>query len=1665
MLSDSLKFRVLVGIMLLQLAMPMVPVASADGRAAADFSVDSVTFSGGYSVTDSTGVHKVGVGDHTLRIVISNQGSAAGVPTVTIVHTDSGMTETQIGSQLVLDELAPTSTATPLIVSWDGASLGAGQKITVTVTASNDANPVNDDKIIPFDVQNLQLGNALSDSIPAPDSSHGGKILLLPQSYTWNATALNEGTTAVSATLSLTFTDTAAVKPQISIVSSAINLVPGNLFNPAVAENLTLNFDASNNANLLSSTWDMHAQVIFEGPNGPQAITTSSGGVIFSEYVATLVAPSPRVAEGGDTIIVTWMLNNHGTGDTFDVSLTDTNGTDWFQAGVHGVNIDIAENASGTISVTVDIPSPCVLPCSNLTTFTLKLTSMNASAPYSIQTDALVYIGESYSVSITPPDSQDVIPGQPLSLSYSIRNDGTTPAAFEISSGLTKTSQNWVLGISATKTDVIAKGANATIVVTITPAPLSNPLLSSERNTAGDTVNVWLQAVPTEGGTPVMDDSVILTVKQIISFDPGPVFTDLVLDASSILSENASNGNDTILRLNVGVLHNLGSAVTGAIDVSLTVSSHNFSASSSGGASEDARWSTTFDQSTISAINIGSSVTRYLLIDMPADELPMAGVHTFAITASPGSGSTANYNTAEFVSVTENITVTIPSIQDGELIVDGLLTATIGDSTEFPLLFANTGNDVESYRFNIEGAIPNGWNASINTGLVTNPQVISNLTPSMSDHPITGSQHTTNVTLNITTDPQSPANTTQDIQIRVEDFLTGELIEIKTINIFVGELIQAEVSPTNQTIQISPGSVAQTTVFVNNTGNVATTYTLSLDESESRGVNFEIVGNSQILIAPGYSSQVQIQMDTDGSASADDIHLATLHVDAAGMGTLLADITADIDESYVFTISAPVSVEVIPGVNESINISITNLGNLEVKAAMSATIVGNWSSSWAWDEVTIPIQGTVDNVIIVEVPDLDAGVSLSDGAVHKLTIYLRNSNNSEYLTEQAINLVVAPLFTVNVTNWDDEKFFHSDWQRAFTPTIVNTGNRDVIADITWEIIDSGGITQSTDWDFVQSSPLSSIVLSQGQPVLLSFGVISVSSFPVVSTNAELRIILTPRDTEVSGSAVLTSILKMSRLFDYEDYVLSPDIDNEKLTIQIPWSRIPTVSPSNEAYELAFCGAERLIDISNQGLNAQDYAWGFSFEGDGDSALDLPINPNCDTGNISLSKILLDEKVTYVSHKFDFGLDVPDFPNIYPGDGWNLTFRLYHPDEHNGYTVYTEATFHIVLDNFADPGISKLSFSKEDITEGDEFQVTTVLSNYGTAIAIGVSVNLVCDGLSVEAPIFNQTILQPSQKVSLSWDVKASNLDWWTQEQNIQCRAELTSAMMVGNKDLNDKASTDVDTVDSWSPGVTISFLAVILFIVGSLVFIRLIGQDEKYRLAAVYCGVVAFGFGFHLMNFIWWGPIIAFGAAGWVWFMTWRSTKEFQLVHEDYQRARRGESTLYSDHKDVISDTQRQLGIILTLPIIGFVAVVLGIPPAMTPDSGNFITIIGYVILVIIGVWLVVWRANRMYANLYGRLTELEVKTGSLERDLGDPARLLTELATEGLDLSGILVLPTAVGSSGPSEDIYSDSLDNEMLDTLGDLTGELPIAQDKGVVDLSDAVMLGGMMEDDADV
>jgi len=389
------------------------------------------------------------------------------------------------------------------------------------------------------------------------------------------------------------------------------------------------------------------------------------------------------------------------------------------------------------------------------------------------------------------------------------------------------------------------------------------------------------------------------------------------------------------------------------------------------------------------------------------------------------------------------------------------------------------------------------------------------------------------------------------------------------------------------------------------------------------------------------------------------------------------------------------------------------------------------------------------------------------------------------------------------------------------------------------------------------------------------------------------------------------------------------------------------------------------------------------------------------------------------------VDTPNRPNILKNDGYELTFRLYHPGEHNGFTEYTEETFSFYFATKASLNISEFKYDDDSMYEGSVSTISATVGNYGTSMAIAVTSTLSCEGVEVLDPVINHGIMAAGNAYDVQWEVESDHLDWWAQSTEVSCELILTGTAWNGTP-LDSKSVTRDTTVNSWSPGITISFIAVLLLLGASVGLLRLVGQNDKFRLAAIYSGVLALGFAFHLMDLVssdWGGPVILFIAALWVWIMTWKSTVEFQLIHEDYQRARKGISTLYSDHFDVLSNSKRQLSIILAMPILGMIGVILGFPPQMNPDSTNMFSLVAYLIIVIVGVTFLIWNANRMYGSLYGRLTEVEVQASRIERDLGDPARLLTELASDGLDISSIISQPrsTAAALGSAPESIVID--------------------------------------------
>jgi hypothetical protein len=518
--------------------------------------------------------------------------------------------------------------------------------------------------------------------------------------------------------------------------------------------------------------------------------------------------------------------------------------------------------------------------------------------------------------------------------------------------------------------------------------------------------------------------------------------------------------------------------------------------------------------------------------------------------------------------------------------------------------------------------------------------------------------------------------------------------------------------------------------------------------------------------------------------------------------------------------------------------------------------------------------------------------------------------------------------------------------------------------------------------------------------------------------ANLIVTLDPVEVAVQGSAEYYTDLRMNRFFELGDTSVNPPSDNGEQVFPIVYSHIPTGPESSVAYEVELCRAERLIDVDALGENASKYGWTFAIRVDD---TDYPLNmsafcpPNDSLGPDS--RITLPARQPWVTtNAIQLVIDAPNPPNILPGDGWDLTLRLYHPDENVGYSVFEDDVFTFQLAVFADPAIVAQGPADPDaFFEGQDTTYSVTVRNEGTAKALGVSAALDCgENVTILSSPGIHPALNATMEHVFTWDVRPATINWWDVNKVVQCDATLSYLYVGdGNDEENDRSYTTPEgvklgeeTVRSWSPDLSVAFIACVVAALLSLIFIRLASQSEKWQLGGIYTGVLAFGFAFHLFNVAYYGPAILALCALWIWRMTWKSSDEFRMIHEDYQRARKGTSTVYSDHFEALKDSRRQLTIILSLPVLGMLAIVLGLPPQLSTDRDNLTMIAAYFFLIMFGVWYLLKRSDKMYGNLFGRMTDAEIRSIRIERDLSDPARLLNDLADDGLDFSAILGEP-----------------------------------------------------------
>ncbi len=1630
----------LVVLFLIPMATPLIGSTDAgtSGRAAPDFGVTIMTFEGAGSIDPGTGII-LEPADHNVRITVRNTGDVGGSASLHLVHKGSPTAGEYIVTTIALGTIPPAATSNPIVIPWT-ATTGDGQTLFARVSGNGDTNPSNNEQRKDFNVTDLHSAIVVggdTEVFQMDDLDENNSRGMTLTEKTWNALVRNNGVRDISAQMKVTFTckDNDQVSPQVDcpmpratseFFGGTETLEAGSLFAPSTAESLSITVDPRTFPTGNSGLWDMKVEFLYLGGGwNPLGHVTNETTVRPSNYVSTLSTLGDRSIEPGQTGTLTFRLVNHGLSDDFDVdSITSIPASRPWAGPAPSIP---TLNVNGTVDIPITVTVPAGTPRGDAVQIILKIKSLSAE-PYTHTTSLVVQAGEYHAAEVTLPiATTSLTPGVGTDILATVSNTGNLGGFFSIDCGLS-VSAAWDLKVGATDCDqmlptYIGQGLSVSININVKPPSIKFPLDPADFNLAGQPLQFWATATPSGGGLPSTAATTNILILPRITVDPG---FDLIGDTITLSKEWVRNGGGEVPNtlLNVEVRHNLNSNLDDELDVEIEID-HQFLAANTGGFEEVVeRWESKITQPKMFNLKPGDTQTTHLIITGPKGtstnpNYAMAGTHTISVTLDPTLGGGYLGSNVEAESITKTIQVVVPSVLGGEITPVGVVSVPVADPTSIPLSLQNIGNDMTSYKLSATN-IPEGWNVTWNG--TTN--LITDLSADVADFPATGAAHINqDIELLVTTNNTALQTVGEDyiiLPIIVEDLTTGVIISEYPLQIEVGALRNASLLPVTQnaTLELQDTEVFRT-IQVKNTGNSQTAFYVNFDTSDAAGMIFALDSNPSFILAPDRTEVIRVAIQATSSAKADVNYTAIVLVtDASGTVNASATIVANLSKSETVMITGPTIVPVTPGKMAKVEFNVTNTGNL----LQSVLITPSWgemeeNEEWTTDVseigMTLSINQTLAGQIVVNVPGLGGSQTLLDGAVYNLTLTVKDTSTPpKTLDTMVIQLRVGALFDLVAEGWPNVMEFSRQGTRTWDLMLTNTGNIDLSVDVGYSITRPGTNLLSDQWAMVDGYT-SEVYLPVGVPVSHVFTLEGIDFQPDLSLTADLNIIYAPsiNDGTIEGNYSATTSLIMSRFYTTNDLVLSPLLGDPVLEKTIPFSHIPSVLGDSEetpsTYELELCEAERLLDFSALNLNGADYPWAFSIVIPGGNGTDvtLPIDTaSCQSGTQGASsRITIPDRPAWeTTDPLKILIDAPNRPNILSGDGWALTFRLYNLEEMESHSVYEEVTFNFTLDVFADPMIEFLP--PVTVQEGEEIELKLKVINAGTATTLGVNVALVCP----DATILSQPdaepmigVLGPGAEMYLVWRIQPTTIDWWTSTKESSCTATVDALYWDKNVVGNDVRHIDI-SVESSSPGVSVSFIALIVCFLTSFILLRLTRQNEKFRLLATYAGVLGFGFAFHVLNVAYWGVAILVLAALWIWRMSWTSGEEFKLIHEDYQRARRGVSTIYADHFDALRNSRRQLSVILAAPVLGFVGIVLGLPPQISNDPNNLVSVLVYMAVVMIGVWLLIFRADRAYGNLYGRLTDVEVKATRIERDLGDPARLFNELAGDGLNLDEI---------------------------------------------------------------
>ncbi|MDP7328530.1 MAG: hypothetical protein QF612_01650 [Candidatus Thalassarchaeaceae archaeon] len=1510
------------------------PESNTARAANSDTAVTQIEWIGPSYYCNSCAMDILTPGAQNVRITIENQGLLQGVGAVTVyIDSGDGLGLLSIGSQSI--SLSPGGVA-QYVFSFT-ASVGTGQQIRAYAAMVSDIDLSNNQLDQNFEVAEENAGEVYSDTLP-PGGTRLAQVNTVVSVGVRNAGNLDTEATPVIILTPVGAGDTATFE------GDPVTLSAGSVAFPPSVDLASLII----NATTLSGDYTLSGDVYFNStsPILSDVVSITPRIITFSQYRTTLIAPSDRAVEPGDSTTLTFMVQNIGDApDRYNISVTDVRG--WADTlNVPSQTPIVNASSSTVIVVSVTVPFGTNRSYSDLITVEIE----SEGGEYTLSDSTAVMAGDlllgelNHSSWLVP-----IIPGTEAIIQYTLRNNGTSPAIFNLQAGFSQTAPGWTVEIHPATTPYLTVGEEIIVNVVVQPPSLSLPFDPTTKLAEGNQLTLWTSVTP-EGGGPNVQQTT-LEVQKTIMVELIADQTVFPVDSSELLTGPVSRFIDIEMELR----HNLVSGFATTVDIQLLTAPATFTPSvPPNGPNEIFRWNSSVTPNQTS-MDLGETESLVASILGPSDMHPLAGSLAFDVVANLTlSGALTGIQAPE-----SNISIVleIPELTLADVTTPPPTTVTPEILSTTPVNISNTGNHEANFTLSVEG--PDGWIVSIA------PTSILGLHSTVDAWPLIGGDNIT-TSLSVTAPQNTRADTPFEVNVTVWSD-SGEELVVAPIPFLVQEVIGASLSPEYAVAVIPVNGNASIALEANNTGNSLQTFTVSIEETLD-DINLTMISDTEIDIEPGELSIVQIEVTSEQFARADQNHSAQVVLYHNGVELDRIDVYVEMIANHQIEFEHASVYSVIPGMNLSIPVNVTNVGNLEEFINLTATPPAGWQASVTPLNMTIDGEGVevLPLIIDVTVPPMSHDAGLEPGTIHNLIVLATNVSDSVNVGLSTIQFNVEPIFVLSSDDFPDIVDLLPGELRTFDIEISNDGNQDVVLDLDCEVDNPGR------WD-VPDCDATNLTLASGEARSVSFSVEGVASDHYNLELSALRLTFSPQDNH-SGDALLATVLRISRMHVDAPFDLSGGQDSHE--IDLDWMHVQAVGQTADsraiAYELEMVNEERYI---NKSLYSGDINWSFEINyGNGFVPL---FNGNTYTLNPESPLQLNSMTIRAV---------LPSAIDIPPGDGWTLKFNLTHPEE----IFTTQITVDLRVDAWADPTVISIRVDgQSNFIESKSGTLVAEITNAGNAgTALGIDATLECEsGIIIQDEAIQEiNSMEPFETRYLEWEIQSNALNWWVSSDTVPCTVEIEAPLMEGDDESNDIKSVSID-IQSWSLPLLILTPITLLLVTLSTRLLRRASEDERSLMLCAYSGTALLGLATQYNLGLYVNFSLAATALLWVAFIASRSSAfEIPAILSDRQNLQRGSDSIFEDHEAEMERVIKQLTTKLIFAPLGFIIVAIAMPNDISWSLANIGSILLFSIAGGLLVVIMTLRTRNIWLTIFNQLAAMEIESQELLTQLGNPS-------------------------------------------------------------------------------